>query len=211
MRFFLTLACLTLVPFAAAAQPKKEVGPIKVIQLDRKDPISYEKDVEPIFYKRCTVCHSGNLKEGKFDIATYEGLVKGGKRGSSIKPGKADDSLLYKVMARTQKPFMPPRGEEPCTPEELAIIKLWIDQGAKAPTGTRPRKEILVGTPPANVKPVRALAVSPDKTTVAATLSGLAAHRVVFGINTMLVLVMVRHTEQALVVGLGTAGGDGTG
>lgn len=41
--------------------------------------------------------------------------------------------------------------------------------------------------------------------TVAATLSGLAAHRVVFGINTMLVLVMVRHTEQASVVGLGTA------
>ena len=30
--------------------------------------------------------------------------------------------------------------------------------------------------------------------TVAATLSGLAAHRIVFGINTLLVLVLVRHT-----------------
>jgi hypothetical protein len=39
---------------------------------------------------------------------------------------------------------------------------------------------------------------------VAATLSGLAAHRIVFGINTMLMLVIVRHTGAA-VAGLGIA------
>ncbi|MBX7433719.1 MFS transporter [Mycobacterium sp. Y57] len=38
---------------------------------------------------------------------------------------------------------------------------------------------------------------------VAATLSGLAAHRMVFGLNTLLVLVMVRHTDTAGVAGLG--------
>ena len=41
--------------------------------------------------------------------------------------------------------------------------------------------------------------------TVAATLSGMAAHRLVFGINTLLVLVMVRHTDTQGVAGLGTA------
>ncbi|HET7666031.1 MAG TPA: MFS transporter, partial [Mycobacterium sp.] len=40
--------------------------------------------------------------------------------------------------------------------------------------------------------------------TVAATLSGLAAHRMVLGINTLLVLVMVRHTDTAGVAGLGS-------
>ncbi|PXX12913.1 MFS transporter [Mycolicibacterium moriokaense] len=40
---------------------------------------------------------------------------------------------------------------------------------------------------------------------VAATLSGLAAHRMVFGINTLLVLVMVRHTHTDGVAGIGTA------
>mgnify|MGYP000368514767 FL=1 len=40
--------------------------------------------------------------------------------------------------------------------------------------------------------------------TVAATLSGLAAHRMVFGLNTLLVLVLVRHVEAASVAGLGT-------
>ncbi|MGZ4586150.1 MAG: MFS transporter, partial [Mycobacterium sp.] len=41
--------------------------------------------------------------------------------------------------------------------------------------------------------------------TVAATLSGLATHRMVLGINTLLVLVMVRHSDAESVAGLGTA------
>ncbi len=40
---------------------------------------------------------------------------------------------------------------------------------------------------------------------VAATLSGLAAHRMVFGINTLLVLVIVRHSDNDNVAGFGTA------
>ncbi|MGV0644081.1 MFS transporter [Mycolicibacterium sp. XJ879] len=41
--------------------------------------------------------------------------------------------------------------------------------------------------------------------TVAATLTGLAAHRMVFGINSLLVLVIVRHSDTPAVAGLGTA------
>ncbi len=41
--------------------------------------------------------------------------------------------------------------------------------------------------------------------TVAGTLAGLAAHRMVLGINTMVVLVMVRHTDSQSVAGLGTS------
>lgn len=44
-----------------------------------------------------------------------------------------------------------------------------------------------------------------DNPPVAATLTGLAAHRMVFGINTLLVLVIVRHTGAAGIAGLGTA------
>ncbi len=44
-----------------------------------------------------------------------------------------------------------------------------------------------------------------DRPTVAATLSGLAAHRMAFGINTLLVLVLVRHVSAQSVAGLGTA------
>ena len=40
---------------------------------------------------------------------------------------------------------------------------------------------------------------------VAATLSGVIAHRMVFGINTLLILVIVRHSGSASVAGLGVA------
>jgi MFS family permease len=41
--------------------------------------------------------------------------------------------------------------------------------------------------------------------TVAATLAGLAAHRMVFGVNSLLVLVIVRQSDGHEVVGLGTS------
>jgi MFS family permease len=51
--------------------------------------------------------------------------------------------------------------------------------------------------------------------TVAATLAGMSAHRMAFGINTLLVLVMVRHTDTPGVAGLGAtvlfAAATGTG
>lgn len=44
-----------------------------------------------------------------------------------------------------------------------------------------------------------------NRPTVAATLTGLAAHRMVFGINTLLVLLLVRHGGAASVKALGGA------
>jgi hypothetical protein len=159
---------LVLLPGVAWSQEKKDAPPepIKVVELKRTEPVSYEKDVEPILYKKCISCHSGPVKEAKLDLGSYEGLVKGGKRGSSLVPGKAGSSLIYKCGGRTQKPLMPPKDEVPLSPEELALIKLWIEQGAKAPSGVRVRPKVIVGLPPGNLHPVRALAVSPDKSTV---------------------------------------------
>lgn len=171
MHRYLPLALLAFLPTVASAQDKKkEPGPVGVIDLKRKDPVIYEKEIEPIFYKRCTTCHSGSVKESRFDISSYEGLVKGGKRGTAIVPAKGAESLLYKVMSREHKPFMPPAGEQPAaTSEELALVKLWLDQGAKAPSGSKERPVIVLDVPPAGVTPSRALAVSPDKSTIAAS------------------------------------------
>jgi hypothetical protein len=49
---------------------------------------------------------------------------------------------------------------------------------------------------------IRTVAAVP---TVAASLAGLAAHRMAFGINSLLVLVIVRHTDTHEVAGFGTA------
>ncbi|MCI0376798.1 MAG: NB-ARC domain protein, partial [Gemmataceae bacterium] len=170
MRSLFTIFALFVVPSMVSAQDKKDKDqePLELPKLERKEPVVYEKEIEPIFYKRCVTCHSGSVKESRFDISHYEGLVKGGKRGTAIVPGKSESSQLFKVIGRTAKPFMPPKGEQPITPDEVALVKLWIDQGAKAPTGQRERPKIIVQAPPPGVHPVRALAVSPDKSAVAA-------------------------------------------
>jgi WD40 repeat protein len=162
------LTLFLLVPSVVYAQDKKE-APIQVVSLERKEPVTYDKDIEPILSNKCAYCHSGNLKEGKLDMASYETLLKGGKRGPAVVPGKSADSLLVKLAGKTVKPTMPPKKEEPLTPQELALIKLWIDQGAKAPTTVRERPRIVLQAPPASVHPVLGVAISSDKSTVAAS------------------------------------------
>ena len=116
---------------------KKGEDEIKVVKLDRKEPVLYEKDIDPIFVNKCIACHSGNIKEGKFDLASYDTMMRGGLGGPVVIPGKSGESRLVKMAQKVMKPYMPPRSEEPLSPNELALLKLWIDQGAKAPTGLR--------------------------------------------------------------------------
>ncbi|HEV3146761.1 MAG TPA: WD40 repeat domain-containing protein [Gemmataceae bacterium] len=143
--------------------------PIVVVQLDRKDPIVYEKDIEPIFRSKCVVCHTGKEVKGKFDVSSYVSVMKGSQNGPVVLAGKSAESPIVLYLGKTKKPFMPPKDEEPLTPQELALIKLWIDQGAKPPSGSGERPKIVLHAPPAGVVPVRAVAVSYDKSTVAAS------------------------------------------
>src|SRR5205823_2775480 len=103
--------------------------PVKVVSLDRKDPVSFEKEVEPILAAKCAGCHSGKARRGKYDLGTYPALMKGGKTGPAVVAGKSADSLLVQLAGRTKDPVMPPgKKNVPLTPEELAVVKLWIDQ-----------------------------------------------------------------------------------
>lgn len=163
----LLLASLILVshlPLKAQEGKKDELQPIPVIDLKRTTPIEYNTDVAPILENKCVVCHSGKITEGDFDVSSYEKVIKGGrKRGAKVVvPGKPEESFLFLACARRVRPIMPPKTEPPLTPQELTILKLWIEQGAKAPTTSRIRTRVVLQLPPALVKPVRALVVTPD-------------------------------------------------
>jgi len=157
-------AILVLIPGMALAAEK----PIEIIKLDRKDPVVYEKEIDPIFRNKCIVCHSGKELKGKFDASSYASVLKGGKSGSVIIPGKSADSLLIKLAGKTMKPTMPPKDEEPLTPQELALLKLWVDQGAKPPSAVIERPKVILGALPSSVTPVRAVAINADKSLIAA-------------------------------------------
>ncbi|MFM8273481.1 MAG: c-type cytochrome domain-containing protein [Gemmata sp.] len=175
MRRTLALA-LALLVASSYAQDKKEdkekelYPPIPTVDLKRKEPVEYGRDVYPIFEKKCLVCHSGTEIRGKYDMSTYEKVMKGGKRGTAVVPGKSADSNLFTFCARQKQPMMPPKTDEPLNSTELTLIKLWIDEGAKAPTSPLKTKDkVIVNLPPALVKPVRAVAVAPDGKLVAAS------------------------------------------
>lgn len=174
MRYALTFLIISMVASPVLAQEKKDkkeppLEPIKVVKIERKEPLTYEKDIEPILTEKCMGCHKTTIKESKFEMTTYELLMKGGKRGTPIIPGKPDESLLVKMAGRTMEPGMPPKDEDPLTPEELALIKLWVAQGAKAPAGAKlPKPTPKLTLLPEHLKPVIAVAISPDKSSVAA-------------------------------------------
>jgi WD40 repeat protein len=169
MRSTLTLILLALLAAPAFGQDKlADNKPLDIVKLERTDAVLYEKEIHPIFKNKCFACHSGSMPEGRFDLSSYDSLIKGGKRGSPIVPGKSGDSLLVKLCSRTLKPFMPPKGEPAMTPVEFATVKLWIDQGARAPTGEIAVAKITIGLLPASVTPIRAVAISPDKTLIVA-------------------------------------------
>ncbi len=64
-----------------------------------------------------------------FDVRDRGALVRGGKRGAAVVPGRSVDSLLYRAIVREGDLKMPP-GKLGLTAEEIATIRAWIDSGA---------------------------------------------------------------------------------
>jgi hypothetical protein len=90
-----------------------------------------EKDVLQIV-ERCFLCHGEARQMASLDLRTRAGMLEGGNSGPAIVPGHADDSLLIKRVSGLVKPQMPMSPVPALKAEEIAVLKDWIDQGAKA-------------------------------------------------------------------------------
>jgi WD40 repeat protein len=147
--------------------------PIPVSLPTRKEPVSFSREVIEILDAKCAGCHSSALAEGKLNMEEVAGMLKGGKHGPAIVSGKAEESLLFKMAAHRVEPVMPPEKKKdlpPLTPEELGLLKLWIDAGAKddSTEDTSPARPIELGTLPPGVHPIVAVDMTADGSRVAA-------------------------------------------
>ncbi len=112
MRFF--FSALTLV--AAFAQPP-----------------DFQRDVQPIFQKKCMACHGASNQMNGLRLDDGEAALKGGYSGVAIVPGtSATSPLIARVTASEKAKRMPPAGD-PLTADQIATLKSWIDSGAKWP------------------------------------------------------------------------------
>ena len=176
-KFFFCVAALVAACWMGSlrlpAQEQAKVEPVAVVPVDLGRPASFTKDVLPILEEKCQACHSSALVESKLLLEEHAQILKGGKRGPAVVPGKSADSLMIKAAGRTAQPVMPPPAKKnyaPLTPKELGILKLWIDQGAKDDGEGGPKKPRVVqwiGLP-STVNQIVALSMSPNGQLVAA-------------------------------------------
>ena len=92
-----------------------------------------EVDAQAVL-KRCWQCHGAMLQMSKLDLSTREGMLKGGEKGPAVVPGNAEASPLYRRVAGLQTPAMPMAPVPALNAQEVALLKDWINQGAKWPS-----------------------------------------------------------------------------
>lgn len=96
------------------------------------EPLVYQDVVAPMMEEKCWKCHNADKIKGKFRMDTYELLVKGGKEGVGLVAG---DAAKSNIVIRCELPIddderMPPDEKPGLTPEQLTVIKWWINAGA---------------------------------------------------------------------------------
>ena len=109
-----------------------------------KTPVSFIRDVAPIFKENCFGCHGAKNPKGKLDMTKIEALRKGGTKDDPIVPGKADESHLVDVLKATDASRMPPRETgDPLAAAKIAVIEKWIAEGAKIDGGLTPSTDLV--------------------------------------------------------------------
>ena len=98
-------------------------------QKPKTPEVNYYRDIEPILNSSCVSCHQESMAAGGLKLDAPENLLQGGASGKAVIPGKADRSLLYQRLTVTTDKRMPPVGA--LTEEQLALIRAWINLGAK--------------------------------------------------------------------------------
>ena len=93
-----------------------------------------EDDIMPIFESKCNSCHNADRARGGLDLTNMNAILVGGSSGESVISGDGENSYLYKLIARVEKPYMPQR-EDKMPQEEIDLVKKWIDLGL-LPTAT---------------------------------------------------------------------------
>lgn len=92
----------------------------------------YADVVQPLLQAKCYSCHGPNKQKGKLRLDQQEFILKGGKDGKVIEPGKADESEMIErmLLPMTDEDHMPPKEKKQMTPNEISLLHWWINTGA---------------------------------------------------------------------------------
>jgi WD40 repeat protein len=147
-----------------ALQSMAAAAPLQINTVTRNSPVGFYRDIFPILKANCIACHNKTTTKGDLNMETPELMIQGGESGPAIIPGKGMESLVLQASAHMSDSVMPPKsnkvGAVNLTPQELGLLKLWIDEGAQA--GEHHSTEIVWEALPEGMNPIFCVAVDPE-------------------------------------------------
>jgi mono/diheme cytochrome c family protein len=97
--------------------------------------IAFNRDIRPILSDNCFACHGPdkNKREADLRLDTSEGLTGSDDSVGTVVPGKPDESEFFaRITSRDPEALMPPPDTgKSLTPQQIAILRQWIEQGAE--------------------------------------------------------------------------------
>ena len=90
-------------------------------------PVSFARQVLPIFQENCAECHGTETKEVELGLTTYADVMKGSEYGPVVEAGDPTASILFDMVSAGEMPQDAPALDE----DEIALIRTWIEQGAQ--------------------------------------------------------------------------------
>ena len=92
--------------------------------------VDFEKDVQPLLRENCYDCHGPSKQKAGMRLDRKSSALKPFSRRVIV--GNSANSMVYhRLLGSEFGPQMPPKA--PLRPQEIAVIKAWIDQGADWP------------------------------------------------------------------------------
>lgn len=98
------------------------------------ESVDYVRDIAPIFDAHCRMCHGHREQEAGLRLDHVSKVMAGGDNGRIVVAGKSAESrLIQSVLGTIDDSERMPLDEDPLTPKQIALLKRWIDEGAKVP------------------------------------------------------------------------------
>ena len=133
----LTLCVTAITSLALQVATAADPDISKLPPAAKKEGLTFDKDIKPLLENSCLKCHGAEKPKSKYRVDSREAFIKGGDSDeAAVVAGKSEKSPVVHYVADLVADYeMPPldkRDKYPkMTPEQIGILRAWIDQGAK--------------------------------------------------------------------------------
>ncbi len=134
LSFFFLIAGALL---AAKPQAASQAGAAEARQVTPGGSVVFATQIRPILASRCYPCHGPDVQQHSLRMDSLQGLLTGGMNGKVVIPGNSQESHIVRRLLGLEQPQMP-YGGPPLPPEQIDLIRKWIDEGAPGPDSTEP-------------------------------------------------------------------------